>query len=275
MNELTLQPFDYNNVEIRCRQDSFYCLTDMWIATGSNPNKRPVDWLGQLQTKEFIKTLEDNNFHEVTHSHYVESVRGTKDAGTWAHYQIAIAYAKYLDPGFHIYVNEVFKRYKTGELNLNPYSYQIPKTYADALIQLGNEIKQRELAEKKALLLEASHTQLQGVIEKQLPKVAMADDFINCKNAIKIEEFAQPFKCGKVGRNNMFKFMRQQGLLKEENSPYQKYIDLKWFKVIKKTAKKNGSKFSYNLTLITGKGQFEVSKLWNKHCEQQILQFKG
>ena len=55
-----------------------------------------------------------------------EKVRGAdllsktygRNGETFAHWQIALAYAKYLSPELHMAVNEVFMRYKAGDPKL-------------------------------------------------------------------------------------------------------------------------------------------------------------
>jgi hypothetical protein len=84
-------------------------LTDMWKANGSNPSKRVPKWMELPSTTQFIDTLEKKS--EVRKSDLIYTVKGNfKDGrvqGTWAHWQIALAYAKYLSPEFHIWCNEV------------------------------------------------------------------------------------------------------------------------------------------------------------------------
>lgn len=41
-----------------------------------------------------------------------------KGGGTFAHWQIALAYAKYLSPELHMQVNQVYARFKTGDVTL-------------------------------------------------------------------------------------------------------------------------------------------------------------
>ena len=41
-----------------------------------------------------------------------------KGGGTFAHWQIALAYAKYLSPSLHMQVNEVYARVKSGDVTL-------------------------------------------------------------------------------------------------------------------------------------------------------------
>jgi prophage antirepressor-like protein len=59
-----------------------------------------------------------------------------------------------------------------------------------------------------------------------------------------------------LGRNNMFRYLRNLKILMSDNSPYQKYIDQGYFKVNQVT------KFNrlYNVTLVSGKGEIWLHK---------------
>ena len=91
-----LLKIEHNGVSVRNSDNGeFYCLTDMWKACGSDPNKKPADW----QRKEgapFIEFIEENLKVPSGHIELIRVVRGGNDPGTWAHWQIALAYAKYL-----------------------------------------------------------------------------------------------------------------------------------------------------------------------------------
>lgn len=80
-------------------------LTDLWKEAGSPKNKRPIDWTKIDSTVQLIETL------SVMVSRGSDPLLKTKrgrDAGTYAHKSIALAYAKYLDARLHILVNEIF-----------------------------------------------------------------------------------------------------------------------------------------------------------------------
>lgn len=53
----------------------------------------------------------------VRKSDILKTKRG-KGGGTFAHWQIALAYAKYLSPALHMQVNEVYIRFKSGDITL-------------------------------------------------------------------------------------------------------------------------------------------------------------
>lgn len=44
----------------------------------------------------------------------VHTDRGGNDPGTWAHWHVALAYAKYLNPQFHVWCNEVVRQRMEG-----------------------------------------------------------------------------------------------------------------------------------------------------------------
>jgi hypothetical protein len=93
--------FNGNQITVRAERVS---LTDMWKAAGSDPSKRPVDWLRSKAATDFIAHVE----LIVGNSHLYETSAG-KRGGTFAHWQIALAYAKYLSPEFHFWCNTVIR----------------------------------------------------------------------------------------------------------------------------------------------------------------------
>lgn len=59
-----------------------------------------------------------------------------------------------------------------------------------------------------------------------------------------------------LGRNTMFRYLRNLGILMSDNSPYQQYITQNYFKVNQVT--KHGN--LYNVTLVSGKGEVWLHK---------------
>jgi hypothetical protein len=88
------------------------CLTDCWRAAGSDPNKRPAEWLRQEGPQEFIRYIADSLNMGIDHIAIAD--RGGTSPATWAHWQIGMAYAKYLSPEFHAWCNEVVRAHMEG-----------------------------------------------------------------------------------------------------------------------------------------------------------------
>lgn len=97
---MELTPFGF---EIRSNSEGLVCLTDIWKESGSDDNKRPNDWIAR--NAEFIETAVV--FLNATRNGIIKTTKG-KGGGTFAHKQIALAYAKYLSPKLHVLVNQIF-----------------------------------------------------------------------------------------------------------------------------------------------------------------------
>ncbi|MFG1429171.1 KilA-N domain-containing protein [Roseixanthobacter glucoisosaccharinicivorans] len=108
--DMARSPLSFNGVEIRDRSEML-SLTDMWKAAGSPEHKRPAEW-ARKEGAEFIAFLADA--HNVAHSHIIKGERGRSGA-TFAHWQIALAYAKALSPEFHMQCNVVIRERMEGK----------------------------------------------------------------------------------------------------------------------------------------------------------------
>lgn len=103
-NQLT--PVFYGDVEVRYDSGGFISLTDMWLAAGKPDGKHdPRRWKDKAG-KEFIEFLATKL--NVSSGDIYKTAKG-RYGGTWAHWQIALAYAKYLSPAFHAWANQVIK----------------------------------------------------------------------------------------------------------------------------------------------------------------------
>lgn len=100
-----LPALTFNGVTIH-DQGEMLSLTDLWRAAGSPDARRPTDWLALGSTIEFRAAVEVTFNAGISG---IETKRGGTAPGTWGHWQIALAYAKYLDPQFHMQCNAVIR----------------------------------------------------------------------------------------------------------------------------------------------------------------------
>lgn len=103
---------------LKTNETGLVSLTDLYQAAcqqGMADGKRdPRRW--KLQDGEsFISFVVDSL--NVPQRDIYKTTKG-KGGGTFAHWQIALAYAKYLSPALHMQVNEVYARYKAGDVTL-------------------------------------------------------------------------------------------------------------------------------------------------------------
>lgn len=131
--------------------------------------------------------------------------------------------------------------------NLTP-AFQLPQTFADALLLAGQQAKQ----------LEAQNLQ----IEQQRPAVEYCQKVSATSGSLKIRDFAKSIsKDGlTIGQNKLFAWLRNNGFLTYENTPYQKYINNGYFELITGIIERSTTGRQWQQTRITGKGQIAVTK---------------
>ncbi|MDV6226313.1 KilA-N domain-containing protein [Nitratireductor aquimarinus] len=103
-----VQMVDYAGSRISLKGEMI-SLTGMWKASGSDPQKAPAKWRALPGSQAFIEHVADI----VGKSDIISAGRG-RNGVTWAHWQIAMAYAKYLSPEFHMWCNTVVRERMEG-----------------------------------------------------------------------------------------------------------------------------------------------------------------
>jgi hypothetical protein len=98
----------FNGTVIRDRNEML-SLTDMWRAQGADAARQPAEWLRSADAIRFIGYVTETLNLGISQDDAVKTIRGGKTPGTWAHWQIGLAYAKYLSPEFHMWCNTVVR----------------------------------------------------------------------------------------------------------------------------------------------------------------------
>jgi hypothetical protein len=106
---------------IRTNDAGLVSLTDIYATAerdGQADGKRkPGDWARESGA-DFIDFVAENLDTRKTGIYKSSKARADRGGGTYAHWQIALAYAKYLSPELHMQVNEVYARVKSGDVTL-------------------------------------------------------------------------------------------------------------------------------------------------------------
>lgn len=80
--------------------------------------KRPVDWLNNQQTNDFINEL--SKVRNLTLADLVIVTRGGNNPGTWMHEDVAMEFAHWLSPKFAIWCNDRIKELLTTGVSVLP-----------------------------------------------------------------------------------------------------------------------------------------------------------
>ena len=99
-------------------------------------------------------------------------------------------------------------------------------------------------------------------LEKQLqiaaPKAEVYDIAMSAKNSQSMSTVAKSLG---IGRNKLFKFLREQKVLRQNNEPYQTYIDRGYFRVRQVPISRSTGVFNKPQTLVTAKGIDFIARL--------------
>ena len=99
---------DFHGIQIAFEGKEQVSLTDLWKAAGSVDNKNPNEW-ARRSGETFINDLAQSL--NTAKNRIWKSRRGKIGGGTWAHWQIGLAYAQYLSTDLHRFVNQCFMEY--------------------------------------------------------------------------------------------------------------------------------------------------------------------
>jgi len=107
------------------------------------------------------------------------------------------------------------------------------------------------------------------------PKAEFFDAVAESKDAISLAEAAKVLELG-IGRNKLFEFLRKEKILQRDNQPYQKYVDLGYFRTIEQKYTV-GDEVRINIkTLVYQKGLDYIRKKYNeRYYIEPILPLGG
>lgn len=94
-------------------------------------------------------------------------------------------------------------------------------------------------------------------IAEQKPLVTFAENVASSADSISMKQMANLAQDEHIdiGRNRLIKFLKEKKILMKDNTPYQQYLDRKYFDVIKVPKKTVYGEMYFPTTVVTGKGQ--------------------
>lgn len=119
--------FKLRGQEVKVDENERVNLTDLWKISGSQKKDEPDRWYRLDSSKDFISVVATNL--KTPEMGVWISKRGN-GGGTFSHWQIALAYAKWISPEFHMEVNTIFMQYQNGDPKIAmDVMKNIPKAY--------------------------------------------------------------------------------------------------------------------------------------------------
>lgn len=221
--------------------------------------KLAKDWLSNKSTKEFLSTLSAVRIIPLTGLVEIKQ-GGNGEQGTWMHEDVAMEFARWLNPAFAIWCNDRIKELLQYGMTATQPTLEQMIDNPDLVIQLATQLK-KEREEKEKLRIENESQQHKIAIDA--PKVEFYDEVVDSKDALPMDRVAKLLNIG-IGRNRLFAFLREKKVLMPNNTPYQKYVELGWFRCVEsKFSKPNGDTCINIKTVVLQKGLDGIRKIFN------------
>lgn len=135
---------------------------------------------------------------------------------------------------------KIINRWEELEKEKRFGNFVIPSTFSEALMLAAKQAE--EIEEKNKLLLE------------QTPKVEFYNAVTGSEDTIDMRTVATVLNMG-IGRNKIFEVLRDKRVLDRKNMPYQKYIDLGYFRTVETQYTKSDGTNCINIkTVVFQKG---------------------
>lgn len=223
-------------------------------------NKRPVDYLQNQQTKDFLNAL--SKVRKSTLADLVIVTKGGSNSGTWMHEDVALDFAQWLSVDFKLWCNDRIKELLNHGFTATESKLEEILTNPDLLIGLATELK-KEREEK---------SKLQTQLKKQEAKIEFIDRVLDTDEKIDVGQAAKILELP-FGRNTLFKRLREQGVFfKNKNEPKQQYIDRGYFQLKEKWIDRNEhDSFLVIKVLVTQRGLGFLSTLFKAEPKSKLL----
>ena len=118
---------------------------------------------------------------------------------------------------------------------------------------------------KKWIEQEKERQKLRAENKVMLPKADFYDTVANTESLFSMADVAKTLDMG-IGRNKLFAFLRDKGILDKDNNPYQKYVDAGYMRLIENHCKAGDNDVVYKCTYVKQKGIDYIRKILLKEC---------
>jgi len=247
MNDIMV--YEWQQYPIEFRMDGYVNATEMARPFGKLPN----DFSRLPKVQEYIDALE--SITGLSRNTLVISTPGNgPHSGSWFHPKLAIRFAQWLDQRFAVWVDSRIEQLLTTGRT------EIHSSDPSAFIAQAVIIAQRVIDD------------LQHKIQRDEHKVQSYETFLSANNNLTMNQAAKSLNQEgiTIGRNRLFDFLRDQGVLMADNSPYQHHIDAKRFKVIIRPIEMGTQTMNKTQTLVTPKGMDYIRNLLQERYSMDI-----
>lgn len=205
------QIFQYNGSPISFQKGDSVMVNATEMAKSFG--KTTKDWLRTKQSKDFINSL--SAVRQISLTELVMILQGGNgEQGTWMHEDVAIEFARWLNPAFAIWCNDRIKELLTVGMTATQPTLEQMIDNPDLVIKLATELKQKR---EEVSRLQMYSEQQQATIELQeeqlkesASKVAYHDKVLSSVSTYTVTQIAKEFGYGAETLNRKLREMNVQ-----------------------------------------------------------------
>lgn len=105
---------------------------------------------------------------------------------------------------------------------------------------------------------------LEAKAREDAPKVEFYDTTAKSDDTFDLDNVAKTLNYKNIGRNNLFKILKEQKVLMRNRNPYQKYVDCGYFKIVQQPFDRGGKPGISSKTVVYQKGVDFIKKLLDR-----------
>lgn len=105
---------------------------------------------------------------------------------------------------------------------------------------------------------------LEAKAREDAPKIEFYDTTAKSDDTFDLDNVAKTLNYKNIGRNNLFKILKEQKVLMRNRNPYQKYVDCGYFKIIQQPFDRGGKPGINSKTVVYQKGVDFIKKLLDR-----------
>lgn len=190
MNDL-LKAFQFegNNVTFYSKDGVLY-INATEMAKPFGDGKKPVLWLNQKSTREFLDEL--SKVRNLTLADLQRVTKGGNNSGTWLHKDVAIEFARWLSPKFAIWCNDRIEELMTKGHTELP-TFEVPQTFSAALLLAAQQAQQIEQQQQQLAAQRVELRQAKDTAEKYKERASYYDIILHSPSLVPTTAIAQDY----------------------------------------------------------------------------------
>ena len=188
-NPIEVFNYEGNNVTFY-NKDGIVYINANEMAKSFSESKRPSNWLKSSPAQDYIAEVAKAT--GVALADLQRVTKGGNNPGTWLQEDVALAYAQWLSPKFHVWCNQRIKELMT-KVHTELPTFEVPQTFSAALLLAAQQAQQIEQQQQQLAAQRVELRQAKDTAEKYKERASYYDIILHSPSLVPITAIAQDY----------------------------------------------------------------------------------